>query len=164
VPEAAVTTDIAAGLDAAGQTLAGLHIDRAYLASGLVRDRGPDLAIFCKAWRVRGPGGRYAKTDFTLEFATGQLTCPAWVRMAFEPGKTVHFPAACPLREQCTTSSWGRSVAIHPDEVLLAELRERQATPAGRAKLRERVQVEHALAHIGHWQGRRARYIGTRKN
>jgi hypothetical protein len=91
VPEAAVTTDIAAGLDAAGQTLAGLHIDRAYLASGLVRDRGPDLAIFCKAWRVRGPGGRYAK-------------------------------------------------------------------------LRERVQVEHALAHIGHWQGRRARYIGTRKN
>jgi transposase len=148
VPEAAVTTDIAAGLDAAGQTLAELHIDRAYLASGLVRDRGPDLAIFCKAWRVRGPGGRYAKTDFTLEFATTQLTCPAWVRIAFEPGKTVHFPAAacaaCPLREQCTTSSSGRSVAIHLDEALLAELRERQATPAGRAKLRERVQVEHA--------------------
>ena len=25
-------------------------------------------------------------------------------------------------------------------------------------------QVEHALAHVGHWQGRRARYRGTRKN
>jgi hypothetical protein len=24
--------------------------------------------------------------------------------------------------------------------------------------------VEHALAHVGHWQGRRARYLGTRKN
>jgi IS5 family transposase len=36
--------------------------------------------------------------------------------------------------------------------------------PAGRARLRERVKVEHALAHVGRWQGRRARYRGTRKN
>jgi hypothetical protein len=83
-------------------------------------------------------------------------------------GQTVRFPkrtcAACPLRQRCTTSSNGRSVAIHPDEALLAELRERQQTPEGRAKLRERVKIEHALAHIGHWQGRRARYRGTRKN
>jgi Transposase DDE domain len=55
-------------------------------------------------------------------------------------------------------------VAIHPDEALLAELRQRQQTSAGRAELRERTQAEHALAHIGHWQGRRARYRGTRKN
>ena len=88
--------------------------------------------------------------------------------MLFEPGRTVRFPrdtcAACPLRARCTTSSYGRSVSIHPDEVLLAELRERQHTPEGRAKLREHVAVEHALAHVGHWQGRRARYLGTRKN
>ena len=88
--------------------------------------------------------------------------------MPFEPGKTVRFPkdtcAACPLRARCTASPAGRSVAIHPDEALLAELRRRQQTPAGRAKLRERTQVEHALAHVGHWQGRRARYRGSRKN
>ena len=54
-------------------------------------------------------------------------------------------------------------MSVHPDEVLLAELRQRQQTPAGRAILRERVKVEHALAHVGHWQGRRARYRGTRK-
>ena len=48
-PEASVTSDITADLDAAGLTLAELHIDRAYLSSSLVRDRGPDLAIFCKA-------------------------------------------------------------------------------------------------------------------
>jgi transposase len=35
---------------------------------------------------------------------------------------------------------------------------------SGRAELRERVKVEHALAHVGQWQGRRARYRGTRKN
>jgi transposase len=167
-PEASVTGDITADLDAAGRALAELHIDRAYLASGLVRDRSPDLAIYCKAWRVRNAAGRYAKTDFTLDFTARQLTCPAGVTMSFEPGQTVRFPeracAACPLRQRCTTSGHGRSVAIHPDEALLAELRERQATPAGRAKLRERVKVEHALAHVGQWQGRRARYRGTRKN
>jgi hypothetical protein len=52
----------------------------------------------------------------------------------------------------------------HPDERLLAELRAAQQTPAGRAKLRHRVKVEHTLAHIGRWQGRRARYLGPRKN
>jgi len=167
-PEASVTGDIAADLDAAGLALAELHIDRAYLSSDLVRSRGPDLAIFCKAWRVRNTGGRYAKDQFSIDFAAGQLTCPAGVSMPFQPGTTVHFPkhtcAACPLRPRCTSSPSGRSVSIHPGEALLAELRERQATPAGRARLRERTKVEHALAHIGHWQGRRARYRGTRKN
>lgn len=49
-------------------------------------------------------------------------------------------------------------------ESLLQELRQRQATASGRAKLRERVSVEHTLAHIGQWQGVRARYIGSRRN
>jgi hypothetical protein len=167
-PEASVTGSITADLDAAGWRLSELHIDRAYLASALVRDRGPDLAIYCKAWRVRNTGGRFAKDQFSLDFDTGQLTCPAGVAMPFEPGRTVRFPkdtcAACPLRARCTTSSHGRSVSIHPDEALLAELRHRQQDPDGRAKLRERVAVEHVLAHVGHWQGRRARYLGTRKN
>jgi transposase len=168
LPEASVTSGITADLEAAGRHLSELHIDRAYLSSALVRDRGPDLAIFCKAWRVRNTGGRFAKDQFSLDFDTGQLTCPAGVAMPFEPGKIVRFPkdtcAACPLRARCTTSSHGRSVSIHPDEALLAELRERQHTPEGRAELRERVAVEHTLAHVGHWQGRRARYLGTRKN
>jgi transposase len=168
LPEAAVTDDIAAGLDAAGRRLSELHIDRACLAPALVRDRGPGLAVYCKAWPVRTAGGRLARDRFSIDFAAGKLTCPAGATMPFEPGTTVHFPkgtcAACPLRQRCTSSPSGRSVAIHPDEALLAGLRQRQATPAGRAKLRERVQVEHTLAHVGHWQGRRARYRGTRKN
>ena len=150
------------------KNLTELHIDRAYLPSTLVRDRDENLQVFCKAWRVRNTTGRYDETAFTLNFDHGQLTCPAGVVMPFTPGRTVRFPAAtcaaCPLREQCTTSTRGRSVSIHPDETLLAELRERQATPAGRARLRERTAVEHTLAHVGHWQGRRARYHGQRKN
>jgi hypothetical protein len=70
----------------------------------------------------------------------------------------------CPLHSQCTESKNGRSVSIHADELLLKELRERQNTAQGRAKLRERVSVEHCLAKIGQWQGEQARYIGLRKN
>jgi transposase len=167
-PEATVTGDITADLAAAGHTLAELHIDRAYLSSDLVRDRAPGLTIYCKAWRVRNTGGRFAKDQFTIDFSTRQLSCPAGISMPFRPGKTIHFPkhtcTACPLRQRCTASSNGRSVSIHPDEELLAELRQRQQTPDGRSRLRERTKVEHALAHVGYWQGRRARYRGTRKN
>jgi transposase len=167
-PEASVTGDITADLAAAGWQLSELHIDRAYLASALVRDRAPGLAIYRKAWRVRNTGGRFAKDQFTIDFNTGRLTCPAGISMPFRPGKTIHFPkdtcAACPLRQRCTVSSTGRSVSIHPDEELLAELRRRQQTPDGRSRLRERTKVEHALAHVGYWQGHRARYRGTRKN
>jgi IS5 family transposase len=34
----------------------------------------------------------------------------------------------------------------------------------GRERIRERVAVEHRLAHLGRRQGRRARYRGVRKN
>jgi hypothetical protein len=166
-PEATVTGDIAADLAAQDTTLVELPIDRAYLASTMVRERGEDLAVYCKAWRV-GNAGRFTKADFRIDFDSGQLTCPNDIVMPFAPGKCVHFPASacavCPLRVRCTISSTGRSVAVHPDEALLVELRQRQQTPQGRARLRERTKVEHSLAHIGYWQGRRARHLGPRKN
>jgi Transposase DDE domain len=40
-------------------------------------------------------------------------------------------------------------------EALSADLRAQQVTVG---------ELHHALAHIGHWQGRRARYRGLRKN
>lgn len=168
VPEAQVTEDIAADLAAQDARLVELHIDRAYLSSRMVRDRDDELEIFCKAWRVANTTGRYAKTAFGLDFAGGWLSCPNNVTVPLRVGKTVRFPApvcaACPLRERCTTSSAGRSVSIHPDEQLLVELRARQQTVEGRAVLRQRTMVEHGLAHIGQWQGRRARYRSKRKN
>lgn len=167
VPEATVTDAILDDLQHQAVQLGEIHLDRGYLASDLVRNRPADLAIYCKAWAVRN-GDRYAKTAFTLDWDAGTIRCPNQVRIPFRPGQTVHFPEdqceVCPLRERCTTSVAGRSVHIHPDERLLQELRARQLTPHGRARLRERVAVEHALSHIGRWQGRRARYRGARKN
>jgi transposase len=166
-PEAGVTDAIMADLAVQQVVLRELHIDRAYLSSTVVRERSPELAIYCKAWPVRH-GSHFAKTAFTLDWERHTIRCPHAVELPFEPGGSVHFPAAtcaaCPLREQCTASATGRSVSIHPDERLLQELRERQLTPQGRAKLRERVAIEHDLAHVGHWQGDRARYCGQRKN
>jgi hypothetical protein len=167
VPEASVTGEISADLERQPVTLKELHIDRGYLSSHLVQERSDELEIYCKAWPVR-EGKRFSKQTFTLDWGRQMIRCPAEQEMPFQPGGVVHFPqgvcAQCPLKAQCTTSTKGRSVSIHPDEALLIELRERQHTPQGRARLRERVAVEHTLAHIGRWQGRRARYRGTRKN
>jgi hypothetical protein len=167
VPEASVTETISEDLEKQEVNLKELHIDRAYLSSHLVCKRSNDLEIYCKAWPVR-ESKRFHKQAFSLDWERQIIQCPAKQEMSFVPGGVVHFPkdtcAQCPLKAQCTTSAQGRSVSIHPDEALLIELRQRQQTSEGRHKLRERVAVEHTLAHIGRWQGRRARYRGLRKN
>jgi transposase len=166
-PEASVTEAISKDLSQQEVYLKELHIDRAYLSSHLVRERSDDLEVYCKAWPVR-ESKLFSKQTFTLDWERQIIRCPAEQEMPFVPGGIVHFPketcAQCPLKEQCTTSAKGRSVSIHPDEALLAELRQRQQTPQGRTQLRKRVAVEHTLAHVGRWQGRRARYRGIRKN
>ncbi len=153
----------------AGAALGELHIDRAYLSSALVRERPADLASLLQG--LAGPQGRRASPrPPSRSTGTGQRSAaPAGVAVPFAPGGTVRFPAetcaACPLRDRCTIpAARGRSVSIHPDERLLAELRERQQTPAGRAKLRERVAVEHTLAHLGPGRATAPATVGARKN
>jgi fructose-specific component phosphotransferase system IIB-like protein len=167
VREASVTKEISVDLERQPVMLKELYIDRAYLSSHLVRERSADLKIYCKAWPVR-EGKHFSKQAFLLDWERQIIRCPAHQEMSFVLGGVVHFPedtcTQCPLKTQCTTSAKGRSVSIHPDEALLIELREHQLTPEGRTKLRERVAVEHTLAHVGRWQGRRARYRGVRKN
>ena len=168
-PEASVTDDITADLDAAGWHLSELHIDRAYLSSALVRDRGPDLAIFCKAWRVRNTGGRFAKDQFTLDFAAGQLTCPAGVSHAVRArqdrplpqGHLRGLPAAGTVHHQQQRAQRRPSIPTRRcwPSCATASRPRKDARSCANAS-----QVEHALAHVGHWQGRRARYLGTRKN
>jgi IS5 family transposase len=167
-PEATVTDAIEQDLQSQQWTLRELHIDRAYLSSKLVQQRSEELTIYCKAWSVQTRPGQFAKTAFVLDWQQQTLTCPNQVSVPLRLGKTVKFPGkhcdSCLLKAQCTTSKSGRSVSIHPDEPLLEELRHRQTTPQGRAQLRQRVAVEHSLAHFGHWQGDTARYLGLRKN
>lgn len=167
LPEATVTEALALDLESQQVTLAELHIDRAYLTSHWVKERSPELKIICKSWRVRN-GQYFDKTAFNLDWEHHLIRCPNGISVPFVEGKTVRFPQSaclvCPLHSQCTVSRSSRTISIHPDESLFQELRQRQITASGRMKLRERVSVEHTLAHIGQWQGKEARYLGLRKN
>ena len=86
------------------------------------------------------------------------------------PGRHAQFPAAacdaCALRAQCTkaTPGQGRSLSIREDEQFQQKLRAKMKTQRGRASLRKRTAVEHAISHQLAHQGRRARYKGLRKN
>jgi hypothetical protein len=86
------------------------------------------------------------------------------------PGKNAQFPAsacdACPQRTQCTKAriGQGRSLYIREDEQFQRKLRAKIRTKRGRASLRKRTAVEHAISHQLAHQGRRARYKGLRKN
>ena len=91
-PEASVTDDITADL-AVGPAAAVRVAHRPGLpVRGPVPRPGPDLAVCCKAWRIRNAGGRFAKDRFTLDFAAGQLTCPAGMTMPSSPAR----PSASP--------------------------------------------------------------------
>jgi hypothetical protein len=55
-------------------------------------------------------------------------------------------------------------VSIAADEERQKAFRKSQQTRKGRATLRQRVSVEHALAHIAARKGATARYVGVRRN
>ena len=99
-----------------------------------------------------------------------QVTCPGGQRVPMVPGRHVQFPAtaceACALRAQGTkaTHGQGRRLNIREDEQCQQKLRAQMKTQRGRASLRKRTAVEHAIAHQWAHQGRRARYKGLRKN
>ena len=147
-----------------------LHIDRGYIGSSLVNDvlhrRGE---VLCKPWVARN-ADRFTKGNFRIDMRRLTITCPAGQVERFEPGSVVEFdPEACDrcsMRSDCTMAApgSGRTINIAADEQLQQRLRKLIATPKGRQRLRERVAVEHRLAHVGRKQGRRARYNGSRKN
>lgn len=149
--------------------LTDAYFDRGYLAAPEVQTvRAAGTEVHCKSFPLRNHG-RFTKADFDLDLENQRITCPEGLTAPFEFGTTVHFPAsacrACPRRAECTTAAErGRSVSIHPHESFLAELRAVQKTPEGRNELRTRTVVEHSLAALGRTQGRKARFIGERKN
>lgn len=147
-----------------------LFMDRGYIASpqvhGLLR-RGAE--ILCKPWVARNKK-LFTKADFKLNMRALTITCPAGETESITPGSVVEFDpdvcARCRLRPQCTMAApgAGRTISIAADEKLQHRLRKLIASPTGRDRLRERVHIEHRLAHLGRKQGRRARYRGIRNN
>jgi hypothetical protein len=147
-----------------------LFIDRGYVKAALVDHvLGRGGEIVCRPWVPTGKGV-FTKAAFKINMRDLTITCPAGEMEHIVFGSVTEFdPQACdhcPLRSKCTAAAegTGRSVNIAEDERLQQRLRKHLATPSGRARLRERVGVEHKLAHLVRRQGRRARYRGVRKN
>jgi hypothetical protein len=171
-PEEEGAPPIAEDIQAQRFRLTELHIDRAYVNSSLVDsviEKGGK--VFAKPWglRTRTPD-LFSKRDFKIDLRSKTITCPAGQVELFEPGDTVEFDpeecGACPLRANCTqaASGHGRTVSIATDEARQQKFRKLQQTGSGRAELRQRTAVEHALAHIAARKGNRARFLGVRKN
>lgn len=167
-PDAEATVAIEADLPPHALQVAEWHVDRAYLASALVSGRPEGTAIWCKPFPVRNRA-QFPKTAFAFNGQAGTLTCPAGVCRPAAAGKTVRFPAercdGSALRAQCTRTKpgAGHSLTLPAEEELLQQLRAAQASPTGRAKLRQRVGVEHTKARLRQVQGETARYRGLRK-
>jgi hypothetical protein len=174
VPEAAGADKIAPDVRAQG-IVAELHVDRAFLSSAWVRDLAaarPD-AVVCRAPGVRADLTRYGKHDFAIDLDRGEVRCPAGQCAPIEqagPQRRAWFRAAqcrpCPQRAQCQplTNGAHRAIQILPHEALLQRARQAVKTPAGRARLRERVRVEHANAQHARRYNKQARYCGVAKN
>src|SRR5262249_25810190 len=146
-----------------------LDIDLGYMASPRIAQwEAQGVYIIARPWPQVGP--LFTKTDFTLDFARRHVTCPGGQSVPMVPGKSAQFPAAvcdvCALRAQCTKAlhGQGRSLHIREDEQFQQKLRAKIRTQRGRAALRKRTAVEHAISHQLAHQGRRARYKGLRKN
>jgi hypothetical protein len=152
-----------------GRGLRQLNIDLGYMASPrIVQWAEQGVHIIARPWPHGG--ALFTKNDFTFDFAHGHVTCPNGQTVPMVPGRNAQFPASacdkCPLRTQCTTAKLGhgRSLTIREDEQFQHRLRAKIRTQRGRAALRKRTAVEHAISHQLVHQGRRARYKGLRKN
>jgi hypothetical protein len=166
VQEQAAAADLLSAAAAHGP-IEILDIDRGYLASPAVE------ALYREGTRVNSRPwsptnhGRFTKEDFRIDVRRRRVTCPNGVTVTATPGGKAIFDegdcSRCKLKPACTTAKH-RWITLHPMEGMLVHLRRRNATKGGRAELRQRVEVEHRLAHIGATQGDTARYFGARKN
>ncbi len=154
------------------QTLVELHFDRGYLPAELIHERRKaGLRVISKPPTPPTlKDGRYGKRDFEIDVPNGVVTCPAGKRQSIAEGKSrryAAFPAAscrsCTSAGRCLPRSGRKVISLHPHEEFHQKMAAELATPEGRAKRRERVMVEHALARLGAVQGVRARYRGLEK-
>jgi hypothetical protein len=169
-PEEEAAPELQTDIEHQNLKIAELHIDRGYIAAATVtRVLDTGGAVLCKPWVARNSKALFTKQDFHVDMRRLTITCPAGETESFTPGAIVEFEpetcGRCRLRSKCTmATAGGRTVSIAEDERLQHRLRKLISTPAGRRLLRQRVGVEHCLAHVAQRQGRRARYRGSRPN
>jgi len=148
-----------------------LHVDRAYVGATYTSDlMAQGAELMSKARGIAANDGYFDKSDFKIDLRAKTATCPAGQSIPITLGQVARFNpekcAAYPLRIICTSAALGhgRTLSIAADEPLQRRLRNLSASRSGRASQRQRVTIEHRLAHHAQKQGRFARYLGLRKN
>ena len=128
----------------------------------------------CKVAMPSARDGLFSKSAFSIDLDAGTVTCPegntaklAWDKERTRAVARFGFScAACPLAQQCTRSSCGRSVTVGPHEALLQKARTEQQTSEWADDYRAtRPKVERKLGHLTRRRhgGRRARMRGCVK-
>ena len=151
------------------RSLSELHVDRGYVTHELSEAaENEQFTVLSKPRQMPPNNGLFTKRDFSFDLRTRTVTCPAGQQKQFIPGVLLEFDEPtcrqCPLRASCTRAKRGRALQIPEDEVAQQRFLRLTQSPKGRERLRERIVVEHRLAHLKQKQGDRARYFGSRAN
>ncbi|MDA8074277.1 MAG: transposase [Actinomycetota bacterium] len=157
-----------------GDEVPTVYGDNAY-GTGEFQSRLEDEGIEskCKTQKPNATNGLFSKERFTVDLDDDTVTCPAGVTVSIrrhsDGGGIAKFAeacASCALRVQCTKAKEGRSIAVGPNEAVLARARARQKHPDWVADYRAtRPKVERKIAHLMRRKhgGRRARVRGRVK-
>ena len=121
-----------------------------------------------KPWPLKpAVEGGFTIDDFTHDPVAGTLTCPAGQTRVITKSRKAVFGIACsqcPLRSRCTTAKKGRTIALHPHDLLQRAHRQRAADTDFQATYRtHRPMVERSIAWLTRGN-RRVPYRGVEKN
>jgi transposase len=174
-PDGPQLADMVANAKAAGVPIGEVLGDTAY-GDGDTREAVEAAGAKVTAKTQPPPTtGKFLKTDFVIDPAIPQATCPAG-HITTDTGWTTDHQGRklvvlkfgkrcrdCPLRSQCTANPDGRSLTLNHHEARLQAARAEQARPATRRKLRRRSLVERKLAELKRHGMGQARYRRERK-
>ena len=121
-----------------------------------------------KPWPIKpAVEGGFTIDDFTHDPDAGTLTCPAGQTRVITKSRKAVFGIACsqcPLRTRCTTAQRGRTIELHPHDLLQRAHRKRAADEGFQASYRQhRPMVERSIAWLARGN-RRVPYRGIEKN
>ena len=109
--------------------------------------------------------------EFTVDEASGTVTCPNGVSRRMTAHRRVVFGAACrdcPVRARCTSSASGRTLNLHPRDALLRQARRdwREDEDLRAVYRQHRPMVERSIAWLIGPKGRcrKLRYRGVSAN
>jgi hypothetical protein len=165
---------VGAGLVTADTTITGdepveVLGDSAYASGDTLHTlAGKQWIPLVKPWPIKpAVEGGFTIDDFAHDPATATVTCPAGVTRQITKSRKAVFGIACrecPLRARCTTAKKGRTIELHPHDLLQREHRKRAADEGFQTVYRQhRPMVERSIAWLTRG-ARRVPYRGIEKN